>query len=107
GNIHAAAERNGEMRIIAADALAFLVRLPRRLGGARMLVAEDDVAMNEIADRLHPRPTRRRLLEQLPGDLRKPVGLAVAAAEQIDQRIGRQFFDPVLNGRGKYRIRLT
>src|SRR5437899_4871813 len=63
GNVHATAERNGQMRIVAADALAFLVRLPRRPGGARMLVAEDDVAVNEIADRLHPGPTGRRLLE--------------------------------------------
>ncbi len=64
-DVHAAAERNGEVRIVAADALALLVSLPRGLGGARMLVAEGDVAVNEIADRLHPRPAERRLLEQL------------------------------------------
>src|SRR5204862_7277353 len=79
GNVHAAAERDGEMGVIAADALAFRVSLPRRLAGARMLVSERDVTVHEIADRLDPRPARRRFLEQSPGNFRKPVGLAIAA----------------------------
>ena len=69
-----------------------------------MLVAERDVTVHEIADRLHPRPAGRRFLEQLPGDVRKPVGLAIAAAEQIDQRIRGQILDRVLSGRSKHRI---
>src|SRR5215207_5696134 len=84
-NVHAAAERDGEMGVIATDALAFCISLPRRPRGARVLVSEGDVTVDEVADRLNPGPARWCLLEQLPGDVRKPVGLAIAAAEQIDQ----------------------
>ena len=103
-NVHAAAERDGEMGVVAADALALVVGFPRGLGGARMLVAERDVTMDVIADRLHPRPARRRILEQLPGDIRQPVGLAIPAAEQINQRIRRQVLDRMLNRRGNHGI---
>src|SRR6185295_7851074 len=89
-DIHAAAERDGQMGIVAADALAFLISLPRRLAGARMLISKGDVTVHEIADRLDPRPARRRFLEQSPRDVRKPVGLAIAAAEQINQSIRRK-----------------
>src|SRR5947209_20507950 len=91
------------MGVIAADTLAFLISLPRRLAGAGVLISERDVTVHEIADRLDPRPARRRLLEQLPGDFRKPVGLAIAAAEQIDQGVRGQVFDRMLNRRSKYR----
>ncbi len=64
-----------------------------------MLVAERDVVVDEIANRLDPRPARRRLLEQLPCDIGKPVGLAVAAAEQIDDGLRRQILDRMLRGR--------
>src|SRR5882724_3121776 len=69
-NVHAAAERDRQMGIVAADAPAFIVGFPSRLGGAGVLVAECDVAMDEIADRLHPGPARLRVLEQFPGDVR-------------------------------------
>ena len=44
------------MREIAADAGALLVDVMRRLHVTRMLVAEGDVVVDEIDDRLHPRP---------------------------------------------------
>src|SRR3954471_24986249 len=49
-NVHAATEGDGEMGIVATDALAFVVGFPRRLGGARMLVAERDMAVHVVAD---------------------------------------------------------
>ena len=49
--------------------------------------------MDEVADRLDPRPARRRLAEQLPGDVGQPIGLAIAAAEQKDQRLLGQILD--------------
>ena len=60
--------------------------------------------MDKIADGLDPWPARRRLLEQLPCDFRKPVGLAVAAAEQIDECVRRQAFDRMLKRAWKDRI---
>ena len=58
-----AAERNRQMGIVAAYALALILGFPRRLGGARVLVPEGDVMMDEIGDRLHPCLARRRVLE--------------------------------------------
>ena len=43
------------MHEIAADAFPFLVNVHRGLGGAGELIAEGDVAMHPVADRLHPR----------------------------------------------------
>src|SRR5947208_7078682 len=40
-----------------------------------MLVAEGDVAMDEIADRLDARPPRWRLFEEVPGHLGQALGL--------------------------------
>src|ERR1700688_775106 len=97
-NVHAAAERDGKVRIVAADALALVEHFPRRHGRARMLVAECDMVVNEIADRLDPRPAGRRLLEQPPRNVGEPVGLAVAATKQIDQGVRRQFLNGVLRG---------
>src|SRR6202022_1256696 len=48
--VHAAAERDGQMRIVPAHALALVEGLPGRLRGAGVLVAECDVTMDEIAD---------------------------------------------------------
>ena len=54
--------------------------------------------MGEVADRLHQRPARLHLAEQRPRDLGEPVGLAVAAAQQEDQRVDRQLLEPMLPG---------
>src|SRR6266581_1880701 len=78
-NVHAAAERDGKVRVVAADALALVEYLPRRHGRPRVLVTEQDMAVNEIANCLDPRPARRCLLKQLPCNIGKPVGFAVAA----------------------------
>ena len=52
-----------------------------------LLVVERDVAMDVVADRLNAVPARRRLPEEVPRRLRQPVGVAVPAAEQEDQRL--------------------
>src|SRR5713226_4095669 len=88
-NVHAAAERDCKVRVIAADALALVENFPRRHGRACVLVTEGDVAMNEVANRMDPRPARCCLLKQLPCNVGKPVGLAVAAAKQIDYCLSR------------------
>ncbi len=72
-----------------------------------MIVPEDDVRMDEIADGLDPRPARLRLLEQFPGDIGQAIGFAITAAQQIHQRVRRQVFDGMLACAGKNRIRQT
>src|SRR5262249_17764630 len=66
-DVHAAAERDREVRKVAADAAPLDHHLGRGLGGARVLIAETHVRMDEVADRLHARPTLRRLAETRPG----------------------------------------
>jgi hypothetical protein len=105
GNVHAAAKRDGEVGVVATYAFAFVVSFPRRLGGAGVLLTERDAMMDEVADSLRPRPARRRrVLEELPGGVRQTIRLAVAAAEQINQRIRRQVFNRVLSGRRNHGI---
>src|ERR1700730_12690401 len=73
-NVHAAAERDGEVRVVATHTLAFIEDLPGRHRWARMLVAEGDVVMDEIADRLDARPPRWRLCKRYYGSgLRVPA----------------------------------
>ena len=99
-DVHAAAERQRQMRKIAADAGALLVDVMRRLHVMGVLVAEGDVVMDEIDDRLHPRPARRRVAEQRPGDIGELVGLAIAARHQIEQHLVGQLVDRhLLRGR--------
>src|SRR4029453_227479 len=103
-NVHAAAEGDSEVGVVAAHASALLVGLPRRLGGAGMLVAELNVVMDEIADRLDAPPTCGRVAEQAPGDLGQAVGLAVATAEEKDDRLVGQFLDRLLRRRGGHHV---
>ena len=81
-NIHAAAEGDGEMRVVAADAGPFVESLRGAAGGAGVLVVEGNMVMNVIADCLHARVAWSRAAEELPGRLRQQIGLAIAAAQQ-------------------------
>ena len=80
---------------------------PRRLGRVRMLVAELDVLVDVIADRLHQRPALRDVAELRPGRADEAVGLAVAAAEQIDQRFDGQLLQRMLDRPGRHLVRLA
>ena len=56
------------MRVVAANAAAFLVCLSeRRSGGAGVLIAKGYViSVHEVADSLHPRPTEWGVSEEPP-----------------------------------------
>ncbi len=92
---------------VAAHAPALVEHVERRLGGVRVLVTEGDVGVDKIADRLHPPPAARGIAKQRPGGFREQVGLAIPAAEQKQQRLGRQIGDRGLAGRGDEGIALT
>jgi hypothetical protein len=55
-----------------------------------ILEAELDVLVHEIADRLHATPAGWSRAEALPGHFGELVGLAIAAAEEIEQRRFRE-----------------
>ena len=72
-----------------------------------VLVAERDMLVDEIADRLHQPPAFAHLAEFRPGDVRQPVGLAIAAAEQIDQRVDGQRVERELRRERRDGVRLA
>ncbi len=97
GHVHAAAKRDGKMGEVAANALPVLQGLVRGLGGIGVLIAEGDVVVNEVADGLDQRPAFRHFPEFRPGKFRQSVGVAVAAAEEINQRLDRQSLERALH----------
>ncbi len=84
------------MREVAADSAALHIGFVGGLGGARMLVAEGDVIMHEVADRLHARPAERRMPEQAPRIVGQAIGLAITAAEQKQHALDREVLDLML-----------
>jgi hypothetical protein len=61
-----------------------------------VFIAEGEVLVDVIADRLHPAPTERGFPEQRPCDLGKPVGFTIAAAQQEHQSVVGQILDRML-----------
>src|ERR1700722_18107661 len=53
GNVHAPAERDGEVREVAAYTNAFVHGIARAAGGTRIGITEPDLCVHEIANRLH------------------------------------------------------
>ena len=74
---------------------------PRGIG---VRVAEADALVDEIADRLNALPPRRDAAEHAPRDIRQLVGLAIAAAEEIDQHVVGKLGHGDFAGRGVDRI---
>src|SRR5208282_6560005 len=76
---------------IAADADAFAQAIGRRAARIRRGVVEADPAVDEIADRLRePRPADDPV-ELRPGKIAEIVAVAIAARQQVDENLARQF----------------
>src|SRR5262249_61751918 len=71
-NVHAAAECNSQVRVVATNAFALVEDLPRRLGCARVFIAELNVVMYKIANCLNALPSERLLLKEPPVDIGHP-----------------------------------
>src|ERR1700744_4251987 len=83
GDVHAAAQRDRQVREVAADAGPLAEAVQRGARGARGLVVELQVVVDEVADRLHASPAHRRAAEGVPRELHQlAVDLAIAAGEQ-------------------------
>src|SRR5689334_15166376 len=74
------------------------MRVPGGLGWTRVLIAEFYVVVDVVADRLNQRPSLRSIAERRPGDLGKAIGLAIPAAEQINERVDRKLTKRILLG---------
>ena len=95
--IHAAAERDGQVRKVAADAGLLVKALQRTAGRARRAVVEMDALVHEIADRLNTRPAQRGRPEMGPRKGQQlAVDLAITAGQQKLQNILGQFMRCVL-----------
>jgi len=100
-DIQAAAERYRQVREIAADANPLVKGVERRAVSASFQVIEPEMAMDKIANRLHPGPTRWRITEGSPGKIKQfAIYLAVTAGEKERQGLQRQLTDVVL---GRFR----
>src|SRR5215207_7364465 len=106
-DIQAAAERERQMGVVTADPALLGVSLSGCAGRARVLVAERDMVVDEVADRLHPHPAGRRRREQPPSLVRQAVGFAVPAAEQKQQRVYGQRLNRMLLGSNIGWVRLA
>ena len=84
-----------------AHAGALLVDVVRRFHVMGMLIAEGDVAVDEIGDGLDPRPRRLACWPNSDqAEVGELVGLAIAARHQIEQELVRQTLDrDLLRGR--------
>jgi hypothetical protein len=69
-NVHAAAQCDREMRKVTTHTDLLTVCIKRRSIIARERVPKFDVVVNEVADRLHPIPTRFGIGKALPRKIR-------------------------------------
>src|SRR5712664_2080919 len=104
-DIHTAAERDGQMCVIAADAFPFVEDLPRRLGRSRVSIIKGNMSMDEVADSLHAAPAGRSSGEQLPCRFRQEIGFTVSTSKQKHQGLFGQGLDCVLLGQGRDDVR--
>ena len=98
GDVHAAAEGDGQMREIAADPEALAIAFGSGARVAGELVTELDVVVDEITNRLHPAPAERGVAEELPGGVLENIHFAVTAGQQEGEAFDGEFLDRVLNG---------
>ena len=78
--------------------------LRRGAVGAGVVIAELDLVVGVVDDRLHPFPAGVDVAEQRPGQVRQLVDVAIAAADQIDHRVVGQFRDRMQPRAGRHRI---
>ena len=75
------------------------------LGGgaviARMVIAELEMAVHIVADRLHLLPAALNAAEMRPGEIGELLRVAIAAAHQEQQRVIGQFRNRELPGAGR------
>jgi hypothetical protein len=105
GYVQTAAQRNGEMREIAANPFLLRIGVPRRFAGAGEVIAELHVLVREIADGLYTPPTGFHLAEHSPGVVHQFLGFAVTASQQIHQGVLGQSAHGVFLGHRKCGVR--
>jgi hypothetical protein len=83
---------------VAANPSPLDIRVEGGFAGMRMLVAEGDVLVHKVANGLDQSPPFAHLAELRPGDVRQAIGLAIAAAKQIDKSVDGKRVEGRLRG---------
>jgi len=94
------------MREVATNTMAFDHGLCSGPRGPCMMIAEFQIPMHKVADRLYARPTGPGLAKAAPRFVRQKIGIAIATAQQIDERIIRQILHRMLVRGGCHRVGL-
>ena len=84
-DVHAAAERDGQMGEVAAHAYAFLHRVAGATCRPRVGITELDFRVNEVANRLHASVAAGYVPEHEPGEIGEFVAVPIAARSQEHQ----------------------
>ena len=69
------------MREVPANTDSFIQRFHGCPGRSRIFIAEPDMIVDEVANRLNPWPTKRFVIETVPCEIRKDVAFAVTARQ--------------------------
>jgi hypothetical protein len=75
-NVHAAAESDGEMGEVAANAHPLLIGFIGGAGGAGILIAQRQMVADEVGDRLNPAPAAKCRFEQLPSNVSESLSVS-------------------------------
>ncbi len=97
-DVEGAAEGDGQVGVVAADAYAFVVGFRGVAGGAGVLVPKFDAVVNEVADGLDAGPAGGRFSKQAPGEVEQFVAIAIAAGEQEEEGVVGDGFNGALQG---------
>ena len=103
-DVQGAAEGDGQMRVVAADALAGPVGVGGRRPRVRRARHPGQVTVHEVDDGLDPAPARRQVPEALPGLVAELVGQAEAAGHDEAHDVVGQRLDGHLRGAGVDRV---
>jgi hypothetical protein len=103
-DVEASAKSKRQMSVVATHAALFLKRLGSRTRRARVLVAEGDMVVHVVADRLHAGPAQRRCSEEAPSHVGETIRLAVPASQKEEQGFCGEILDLNLLSTGIRRV---
>jgi len=102
GNVSCSGQKvTARVREVAADTGLLTVGVPRRLGRARVRVAERDVLVHEVANRLNRSAPVGAFPNSDQGNVRQPVGFAVSTSQQkLQALLGKLLHRMLPSGHG-------
>ena len=93
---------------VAADANALAKGVKSGAIGPSLQVVEAEMAMDEIANGLHTRPSRRRFVERSPSKIKKlAVNFTVPARQHERERLDRDLSNVVLRRVGRVGVQFA